>query len=683
MLAMLFAVLGLATVVAIPASAEDVPTLSVVLSQVTPVSPSATDTVTLQGSVTNTSSKPVTNVQVHLWRSSDAVTDGEVLTEVLASDPANPVGRRMLQPENIFNITDVGAQPSQAFPSTKASPKKTFAPGESADFTVRAPVQGANGLGFATPGAYLVGIQVRGIPEDGQNQTLGRARSLVVFAPEASRPHSSVATVALLSSRPSRTGDGVFADDHLAGELTGRLRQLVTLARQPGVTALVDPALVDAVTDMADGYRVTGSTSPTTQGQQAAEDFLTQLGPVVSGGAAYRTLQGGIDVQLAVDSGHPELVELAAATPPTGHLLAKLPLAVVPADLKLGDNARNVLDGIKPALVLAENAASGTAVQRWSDDAESALVVPRTSIHDGGPGPDPTRSAPQLAGRLQATQFVQARPMVSLVSTSAQASAELVDAPWRTRTPLPALVAASGTTERFVASPQPAHREDRSWLDEVKSGRADLTAWGELVAKGNDAERLTQQVLPQALSTSWRGDRAAALRWLVASRSQVGSVLTSNKVNLHVVSKFVTSSSNQEVPVTISNGLPDPVHVRIAFDSENPQRINVADTDVLTVGPGDSETVKVRVSTHANGEVGVQARLTTPTGRAIGTPRNLTITATQAGRVGWIIIIASGVVFLAGTAMRIRQVQRERRGSANVAGTTGPMTRPACDGDDG
>ena len=65
---MLLAVLGLATVVAIPASAEDVPTLSVVLSQVTPVSPSATDTVTLQGSVTNTSSKPVTNVQVHLWR---------------------------------------------------------------------------------------------------------------------------------------------------------------------------------------------------------------------------------------------------------------------------------------------------------------------------------------------------------------------------------------------------------------------------------------------------------------------------------------------------------------------------------------------------------------------------------------------------------------------------------------
>lgn len=682
-LAMLLAVLGLGTVVAAPATADGSASLSVVITQLTPVSPSAKDTLTIQGTVTNTSSKPVSAVQVHLWRSSDAVTDGDALAEVLASDPANPLGRRMLQPANIFNITDVGTQPSQAFPSTKTAPKTTFAPGESADFTVRAPVQGTDSLGLATPGAHLVGIQVRGIPEGGENQTLGRARSLVVFAPKGATQRSRVATVALLSTRPSRTGENVFADDHLAGEFTGRLGQLMTLAQQPGVTTLVDPALVDAATDMADGYRVTGSTEPTTRGQQAAREFLAQLGRVVATGNAYRTLQGSIDVQLAVASGHPELVELAATPPAKGHLLAKLPLAVVPGGLKLGDEVRTVLEGIRPAVVLADNAASTTPVQRLGDSTQGTVVVPRTSIHDGGPGPEPSRSAPQLAGRLQATQFVSAQPVVSVASTSAQAAAELVDAPWRTRTPLPALIGKSSTGERFVASPQPAHEADRPWLEEVQSGRADLTAWGELVAKGDDAEVLARQVLPQALSTTWQGNRAAALRWLGASRTQVGSVLTTNKVNLHVVSDFVTSSDSQEIPLTISNDLPDAVQVRITFSSENPQRIDVADTDVLTVGAGDSETVKVRVNTRANGEVGVQARLTTPTGRPIGTPRDLTITATQAGKVGWIIIIASGVVFLAGTAIRIRQVQRERRLSANVAGTTGPRARTARDGDNG
>ena len=51
--------------------------------------------------------------------------------------------------------------------------------------------------------------------------------------------------------------------------------------------------------------------------------------------------------------------------------------------------------------------------------------------------------------------------------------------------------------------------------------------------------------------------------------------------------------------------------------------------------------------------------------------RRNSITATQAGRGGWIIIIASGVVFLAGTAVRIRQVQAERRDQRAGSGATG------------
>ncbi len=61
-----------------------------------------------------------------------------------------------------------------------------------------------------------------------------------------------------------------------------------------------------------------------------------------------------------------------------------------------------------------------------------------------------------------------------------------------------------------------------------------------------------------------------------------------------------------------------------------------------------------------NGSVNVTAQLETPQGRPIGSAINITLRATSFGRVGWVIIILSGVVFMGATAIRIRQVQRER-----------------------
>ncbi|MEL4504816.1 DUF6049 family protein [Luteococcus sp. H138] len=683
-LAMLLAVLGIGVVVATPASADEPAALSVAISELTPTSGTAADTLTIRGTVTNTTNLPMSAVQVHLWRSAEQIGDQDVLTEVLESAPDNPLGRRMLSFEagNIFNITDVGSQRSQAFPSTAKAPKTSFAPGESAQFTVTSKI---SDLGLTNPGAYLAGVQVRGVPQGGQNRTVGRARNLFVLSPPASKGTTAslgapASTVVLLNSRPSMVSDGVFADDHLAVELRDRLARLLSLARTEGVTTMVDPALVDSLTAMAKGYRVKAgaNTRPgSAQGQQAAKEFLAALEPVIRGGKAYRTLYGSPDVVQAVAISRADVISLAARELDAAHPLAALPLAVVPARTSLDAQTAAELAAVKPSLVLAGNGATPSgatpAVQRLADDSTVPVVPVRADAFDGGPGPDPSITPAQVTGRLQATQLLTPAGAVTLVTTRAQADAELAAAPWRRRSTLTDRIAKATANTTFA----PADVEQAPaglapvWADQLQEAEADLQAWSELVDRTPDATTLTQVVLPQALSTTWEQNSRAALRWLGAARGQVGAVRTSNKVSLHVVGSFVTSSADQEVPVTIRNGLDVPVRVRIFFTSENPQRIRVADTPVFSVGAGDSETVKVKVSSSANGQVGVQARLATPTGRAIGTPRQLTITATQAGRVGWIIIIASGVVFLTGTAIRIRQVQRERRGSANVAGDKG------------
>lgn len=679
-LAMLLAVMGMGIVVATPARADEAATLSVRITELTPTSGAASDMLTIRGTLTNDTDKPMSEVQVHLWRSVDPIGDQDVLDEVLKSSPDNPLGRRMLSFErgNTFNITDVGQQRSQAFPSTKAAPKTSFQPGETAEFTVRSKI---SELGLVTPGAYLTGVQVRGIPQGQQNQTIGRARSLFVLSPPATAGTTPVlggpaSTVVLLNSRPSQISDGVFADNHLAEELRGRLRRLLTLAQTDGVTTMIDPALVDSLTAMAKGYRVkTGAaTQPgTAQDQQAAKDYLAALEPIIRGGNAYRTLYGSPDVAQAVGMGRADVLALAARKLDATHPLAALPLTVVPAQTRLNGEAAAELAKLKPSLVLASNGAGSRTVQRLSDGSRSAVVSVQAGAFDGGPGPDPTTSPAQTIGRLQATQLLAPEGAVTLVTSVAEADAELATAPWRRRTTLPERIRTAPTATTFAPSDteEQATPVDPLWSGRLEEAEADLQAWSELVSAANHPADLSRVVLPQAISTAWEGNTRRALRWLGATRGQVGSVRSSDKVSLHVVGSFVTSSADQEVPVTIRNGLDVPVRVRIFFISESPQRIRVADTPVLSVGAGDSETVKVKVSSTANGQVGVMARLATPTGRAIGTPRQITITATQAGRVGWLIIIASGVVFLAGTAMRIRQVQRERRGSANVAGNNG------------
>jgi hypothetical protein len=54
------------------------------------------------------------------------------------------------------------------------------------------------------------------------------------------------------------------------------------------------------------------------------------------------------------------------------------------------------------------------------------------------------------------------------------------------------------------------------------------------------------------------------------------------------------------------------------------------------------------------------ARLTTMSGRPVGKPVTINVTATQAGTTGWIIALAAGIVLVGSTALRIRQVARER-----------------------
>lgn len=659
--------------VASGAPAEE-PAVAVRIEHLEPISGSADQTVRIVGTVKNTGRLALREVQAHVWSDSTPITTQQGLDAARRSPADQPVGARLLSPElgNVFTITDVGSQTSQSFPEGRT----TLAPGQSAPFTVQATVAGEDSLGLERPGVHLVGVHVRGIPQGQENQTLGRARTFFVRVPEGGVVrHAPTTAVVQLTSRPSRVGERTFADDHLADELGGRLDDLLTLAEQPGTALLVDPALVDSVEAMAAGYQVRTAKGATPQastatGTRLAKSFLARLEARVAKGETWRLPAGNPDLALAAGSGHTEVVTDAAEAPPSGHLLAGRPLALAPAGGVMDAASLLAARALSPSLVLVSDTASTSGVQKLAADGRADVVRVRTDLFTGGPAPAPSSTPDQVTAGLQAQQFVAGQPVVSLVTTSEQARAEAAAAPWRSRTPISRLLSSATKAPRLALTQPPAGVSDQSWMAALDAAAGELAARGELTAaRGEEPHRMGHQVLGQAVSSDWDRHRGQALSWLGRVREEQTQVLSGAPVRLHVVEDFVTSGPEQQVPVTISNGLDEAVRAKVVFTSENPQRIQVRDSAVHSIGPGEQATVKMVVDARANGPVGVQAQLVTPQGTPVGPPRSLTVTATQAGRVGWLIIISSGAVFLVGTAVRIRQVQRERRESANVTAT--------------
>ena len=138
------------------------------------------------------------------------------------------------------------------------------------------------------------------------------------------------------------------------------------------------------------------------------------------------------------------------------------------------------------------------------------------------------------------------------------------------------------------------------------------------------------------------------------------SLMDPNLITISAARGFVMGSRTSDFPVTIANGMTTDVRVRMNFTSEVPQRISVPPTEVETVPAGESLTLNVAPEATSNGVVQVIAQLETAGGQAFGEEVPIQITATEFGRVGWLIIIVSGAVVLGGTVLRIRAVRAER-----------------------
>ncbi|SER74832.1 hypothetical protein SAMN05443377_10894 [Propionibacterium cyclohexanicum] len=624
------------------AHAQDSPTVSVHLEQLDPSSIAGQGTLTLAGSLTNSTDSPISGVTVVLWRDKRPITNVDAL-----------------------RLTLDGTSESDEMPVT--SDGGTAAIGllgahATMHFSVRADfASGSDPLQLSSPDTVsIVGVSVL----DAAKATIGSSRVLMANpAPSGYR----AATVVELSSAPSLLGDQsgrpVFSDDHLAREIApgGRLDLLAGLAEQSGVNAVIDPLLWDELSGMAGGYGVQQADGSVSSGDAAgaAAAFLARLGEIAKDGRCYRGLYGMLDLQAASSAGRSELLSAALSAVPSTHPLATLPLVVLPAQGALSTDLLSFLAPAAPQLVLTADLDANTAVATSASG--ETLVAVRSAIASGGPGPAPSDDLVHRIGRLQSEQLLsssQGTPALSVVSTAEQARAELAPAPGRQRVPLSELVTGHRAPGLTISHPEAASPPD-------------ALASAERTARDTEALVASLSGVPSWLDMdavslrAWSSSFPAveqATAYLAAASHDANAKIGGGTVTVHISPQLVVPTEETQLPISLTNTMKMTTHVRVHFVSDNPQRVRIDDTDEITLNAGDSATVRIAPQASANGTVAMHAVVTAANGTPLPSsePVSFIVTATNAGRAAWVIIIASGAILLGLTALRVRQVRHER-----------------------
>ena len=666
-----------------PASAATAPA-AITLSGISPEIATGGDQLRVTGEIANSSRSDLRNVEVRLRLSDTRLGSRAELAAVAEGRTTSRDGQAVVT----RNLPDLP-------------------PGQSQTFEVATALDDLPALtGF---GVYVLGVEVLAARRSG----FGRVDIVRTLLPWVPRQPDFLPTgftwMWPLVSRPTRLADGTFADDSLAAELDaeGRLSRLVeagaALQDSAAITWVVDPALLDAAADMADGYRVRAPDGSVVAGGGSglAGLWLDRLRTVTAGRAVLPLPFGDPDV-VALDR-HGPRGDLVRSSETGGAVLAELlPLTSPVSDIAWpGDGYVNrptlaalrrtgstavVLDGraVPPELDLSYTPGGRADVVTASGGVAALLADPTLADLLRRPGRDPL---------LAAQRFLAETAMITseLPSTGTERSILVMPprrwdpdqvfldrlvavagrAPWTAATPLRSLAESSPPeVDRQPLSYPRAERSSelpRDYLRALETMHGSIALLTAVLAdpEATDLVRDLQRSVLLLESTWWRGRETSRANRLDREKLTLEDSRGAVRVQ---PGNFTFSSRSGTIPVTIANELTQPVQVQLRLDPQTP-RLRIEPVEPLTIGPGSKLQVPVPASAVAGGSVIVDAQLRTLGGAPYGQPVPLRITVTQYGTVAlYITGVAAAVLFLAAGVRVLRRILAARRAGSSTAG---------------
>ncbi|MCW2797721.1 MAG: hypothetical protein JWM79_3218 [Nocardioides sp.] len=704
--------------------AADAPPLAVAIESLTPSYIPKHGSITVTGSVTNNDDTTWSNINVYPFASSAPMTTEAELVEAAASDPLLPVGDR---------ITGAGYYDTIA----------KIEPSGSAPFSVKVP---RSALNVDAPGVYWFGVHALGENDQGRDTNAdGRARTFMPLVPSGTNRSVDTALVIPLRREVSYAADGSLEGvarwtRTLSG---GALRSLVDFGAAAGsrpVTWLLDPALPDAIRQLVAGNPVR-SLAPTVAGGADNEGASPSSSATAVPASPTSPTTGGTEDAPAPDAA--EVAATAAGNAWLDRLHAALGQKQILA-LPYGDLDVAAAAAHDPALIDSARSRSGTVLEPWGlrmspaagspsgyldqvgigaidpdttvlvtdrmfgDDppgvantAGHKLVLTSSGAAAGGPGPGHRRSIVSMRQRILSEAALRVlspdnTPLVVVLPDgwappSSTGFFEGLDVGWVHLTNV------DNATNRTPASFDSKDLDYPRWQRNRELVAANFLAVDALIQAGaalqnvlSRNDRIGSVVADQALnalSYSSRDEPDAARVRTDRSRLWIEDQL--GKIDISAPRGVTLSSSSGKFATTITNGLDQPVTVRIDAQTQGGD-LTIRGPAKVSIPANGRTTVLLTADSRTPGVHNVTLSLTdcpedpanpaqcTGTTTPLGSADELPIRSAQVSKVIWLIIgIGAALLFGAILVRFARRLRRARRGPLQPD----PEAEPAPEGD--
>jgi hypothetical protein len=175
------------------------------------------------------------------------------------------------------------------------------------------------------------------------------------------------------------------------------------------------------------------------------------------------------------------------------------------------------------------------------------------------------------------------------------------------------LAAAFPATEPTPLAPAILRAFGSSYVEQLKQARRLIVTYRSMLAEESDAPARLEDLLLLAESRQFLSNPSDGLAFIARARDAVESVF--GGISLQTVDVItLTSSSGSGIPVTVSNGSEEALHLTLRLDSQN---LREPESSELELGPGASETVRFNVELKTTGRFQVQVQVVSPGGRVI------------------------------------------------------------------
>lgn len=638
----------------------------VLVDQVLPSVPKANSVLRIRGRIANTGSRPLADPVVQLRLSPDPLHSRSEVAEVLDGSTE----RRGL-----------------AIPNTQTTVGDLIQPGQQVEFRTRIPMAD---LGLsASAGVYAVFVELVS-----ESQALGRAGTVIPWFPKGAEfEPSGVAMLWPMTQVPSLAANELVLDAALPEEFApgGRLDGLLTLGSQVPVSWLVDSAMVETATSLADGYRVLAGDGP--QPGDKSEDAKRFMGRLARDLTVLPVTMPGYaiaDADALLRVGLTSFVVRSTSLPRVigASVLEKSELVetfLAPGGRVEDDTLKVLIDAGIRKVIVSDRALPPTSELNYTPTGAATIGATGSSVeflltdrrlsatlaHDLSTSED--RSAAKQAFLADLAMITLERPneprnVVALPPLIWDPPADWTQdllkavqaAPWINLIQL-GDVNSGPLVERSMARYRARFRAKElpvSYVKRIAGLESRLESMSRIVDDpGGFGEGFTL-ALQRASSGLWRKKASARNRFLRTISHQ----LDAEKQKVRVVStgNVTLAGENGILPLTVANDLDRDVTVAIQLKTANQIRLLYDPPEPITVQASQKAGLEVPVQVLGNQPMEVSVVLTDREGNFYDDSATLQLQSTASTRIAAIV---AGVGALAFVILVVVRLIRRRRGA--------------------